>query len=51
MPSPGGPKQVYDMFDKQYEVTHGPEGLYMHPTRTPAGAGMLWRRRYDRISH
>ncbi|MBN9587956.1 MAG: hypothetical protein BGN85_05010 [Alphaproteobacteria bacterium 64-11] len=35
MPPPGGPKQVYDMFDKQYEISKGPEGLYMHPTRTP----------------
>jgi L-rhamnonate dehydratase len=35
MPPPGGPKQVYDMFEEQYEITRGPEGLYMHPPRTP----------------
>jgi L-rhamnonate dehydratase len=35
MPPPGGPKQVYDMFEQQYEISRGPEGIYMHPTRTP----------------
>jgi hypothetical protein len=35
MPAPGGPKQVYDMFEKEYEISRGPEGLYMHPSRTP----------------
>jgi L-rhamnonate dehydratase len=35
MPPPGGPKQVYDMFEEQYEITRGPEGLYMHPPRIP----------------
>ena len=35
MPPPGGPKQVYDLFDEQYEITRGPEGLSMHPSRTP----------------
>jgi L-rhamnonate dehydratase len=40
MALPGGPKQVYDMFDEQYEVTRGPEGLYMHPTPTPGWDAM-----------
>jgi L-rhamnonate dehydratase len=35
MPAPGGPKEVYDLFDELYEVTKGPEGLYMHPPRRP----------------
>lgn len=35
MPPPGGPKQVYEMFEQQYEITRGPEGLYMHPPRIP----------------
>jgi hypothetical protein len=35
MPAPGGPKQVYDMFEQEHEVTRGPEGIYQHPSRTP----------------
>ena len=35
MPAPGGPKEVYDIFDELYEVTKGPAGLYMHPPRRP----------------
>jgi L-rhamnonate dehydratase len=35
MPPPGGPKAVYDMFTEEYEITRGPEGLYMRPPRTP----------------
>ncbi len=35
MPAPGGPKQVYEMFEQQHEITRGPEGIYKHPTRTP----------------
>jgi L-rhamnonate dehydratase len=35
MPAPGGPKEVYDRWAEEHEVTRGPEGLYMHPTRTP----------------
>jgi L-rhamnonate dehydratase len=35
MPAPGGPKVVYDMFEEEYEITRGPEGLYMHPPRKP----------------
>jgi len=35
MPAPGGPKQVYDMWTEQYNVTKGPEGLYMRPSNRP----------------
>lgn len=35
MPPPGGPKEVYEIFDELYEITKGPEGLYMHPPRLP----------------
>jgi len=35
MPAPGGPKAVYDMFEEEYEISRGPEGIYMHPPRTP----------------
>jgi L-alanine-DL-glutamate epimerase-like enolase superfamily enzyme len=35
MPPPGGPKEVYDLFDENYEISKGPEGLYMHPPRKP----------------
>jgi L-rhamnonate dehydratase len=35
MPPPGGPKQVYDMFEERYGITRGPEGIYMHPPREP----------------
>jgi hypothetical protein len=33
--SAGGPSRVYGMFEKEHEVTRGPEGIYMHPSRTP----------------
>jgi L-rhamnonate dehydratase len=35
MPPPGGPKQVYEMFEQEREITRGPEGIYTHPPRTP----------------
>jgi L-rhamnonate dehydratase len=35
LPPPGGPKQVYDMFEERYNITRGPEGIYMHPPREP----------------
>lgn len=35
MPPPGGPKAAYDFFKEEYEITTGPEGLYMHPPRKP----------------
>jgi L-rhamnonate dehydratase len=39
MPAPGGPKEVYEMYKEDYEITRGPEGLYMHPPRK-AGWGL-----------
>jgi L-rhamnonate dehydratase len=35
MPPPGGPKEVYDLWTEQYQVTKGPEGLYMRPSDKP----------------
>jgi L-rhamnonate dehydratase len=35
MPSPGAPKAAIDIFTEDYEITKGPEGLYMHPPRKP----------------
>jgi L-rhamnonate dehydratase len=35
MPPPGGPKEVYDLWAEQYQVTKGPEGLYMRPSDKP----------------
>lgn len=35
MPAPGGPQEAYDIFDQLYEISRGPEGLYMHPPRRP----------------
>jgi L-rhamnonate dehydratase len=35
MPSPGGPKEVYQIFEETYGVTRGPEGIYMRPSNRP----------------
>lgn len=35
MPPPGGPPQVYKMFEEQYEITRGPEGIYTKPHERP----------------
>jgi L-rhamnonate dehydratase len=35
MPAPGGPKEVYQLWEEQYHVTRGPEGLYTRPPDTP----------------
>lgn len=35
LPPPGGPKQVYDMFEERYSITRGPEGIYMRPPEEP----------------
>ena len=35
MPPPGGPKEVYDMWAETYNITKGPEGLYMRPPDRP----------------
>ncbi|MCX6598204.1 MAG: L-rhamnonate dehydratase [Acidobacteria bacterium] len=35
LPPPGGPKKVYDMFEEQYGISRGPEGIYMRPSNRP----------------
>jgi L-rhamnonate dehydratase len=39
MPPPGGPKEVYERFAEDNQVTHGPEGIYMRPPDRP---GLGW---------
>jgi L-rhamnonate dehydratase len=35
MPAPGGPKEVYELWAEQYNVSKGPEGVYMRPPDRP----------------
>lgn len=35
MPPPGGPKEVYELWAEQYNITKGPEGIYMRPHDRP----------------
>ncbi len=35
MPAPGGPKEVYQLWEEQYRITRGPEGLYTQPHDEP----------------
>ena len=35
LPSPGGPKEVYQIFEENYNITRGPEGIYMRPPDKP----------------
>jgi L-rhamnonate dehydratase len=35
IPPPGGPKEVYDRFEEQHQVTRGPEGIYTRPNDRP----------------
>ncbi|MBI4904286.1 MAG: L-rhamnonate dehydratase [Acidobacteria bacterium] len=35
MPAPGGPKEVYSLFEEQYEISRGPEGIYTKPHDRP----------------
>jgi L-rhamnonate dehydratase len=35
MPAPGGPKQVYDLWEEGYNLSKGPEGIYMRPSEKP----------------
>jgi len=39
MPAPGGPKEVYQRFEEDYQITRGPEGIYMRP---PDRSGFGW---------
>ncbi len=35
MPAPGGPKEVYELWREQYNITAGPAGLYTRPHDRP----------------
>ena len=35
MPPPGGPAEVYRLWEEQYEITRGPEGVYTRPHDRP----------------
>jgi L-rhamnonate dehydratase len=35
MPAPGGPKEVYQIWEEQYCITRGPEGIYTRPHDRP----------------
>jgi L-rhamnonate dehydratase len=35
MPAPGGPKEVYALWEEQYEISRGPEGIYTKPHERP----------------
>ncbi|HLJ18054.1 MAG TPA: enolase C-terminal domain-like protein [Bryobacteraceae bacterium] len=35
LPPPGGPKEVYDMWSETYNISRGPEGIYMRPRDLP----------------
>jgi L-rhamnonate dehydratase len=39
MPSPGGPKEVYQKFEEEYQITRGPEGIYTRPSDEPGFGG------------
>jgi L-alanine-DL-glutamate epimerase-like enolase superfamily enzyme len=39
LPAPGGPREVYQMFEENYAITRGPEGIYTRPLELP-GWGM-----------
>ena len=35
MPAPGGPKEVYQLWKEQYQISRGPEGIYTQPPDRP----------------
>lgn len=35
MPPPGGPEEVYDLYEQEFNLTRGPEGIYMRPPERP----------------
>lgn len=39
MPPPGGPKEVYEGFEAENNITRGPEGIYVRPPDRP---GLGW---------
>lgn len=35
LPPPGGPKEVYQIFEETYQISRGPDGIYMRPHDRP----------------
>lgn len=35
LPAPGGPPEVYQRFEEEFNITRGPEGIYMRPPDRP----------------
>jgi L-rhamnonate dehydratase len=35
MPAPGGPREVYQLWEEQYQISRGPAGLYTRPSEKP----------------
>ena len=35
MPAPGGPGEVYELYEEEYGITRGPEGIYVAPPDRP----------------
>lgn len=35
IPAPGGPPEVYERFEQDYQITRGPEGVYTRPSERP----------------
>jgi hypothetical protein len=35
MPAPGGPDVVYERYEQDNNLTHGPEGIYSRPSEKP----------------
>ena len=35
LPAPGGPPEVYKMFEEIYSISRGPDGIYMRPPELP----------------
>ena len=44
LPPPGGPKEVYERFEEDNNITRGPEGIYMRPSDKP---GFGWELNLD----
>jgi L-rhamnonate dehydratase len=44
LPPPGGPKEVYQRFEEENNITRGPEGIYMRPSDRP---GFGWELTVD----
>jgi L-rhamnonate dehydratase len=35
IPPPGGPKEVYDRYEEEHQITRGPDGIYTRPNDRP----------------